>query len=211
MDTIETIHHRRSIRNFKPDEVESGLITQVLEAGRLAPSSTNTQPWKFVVVRSADAREALCEAAYGQKMIRQAPVVVVALGDRKRFRKWLRRSKELVDIGAVSDDVVNKVREVYKDRAKMSGEDPDRKITANCMIAIDHMTLAATSLGLGTCWVMLMKVDEVARLLRLPDSVYPVALMPMGYAIDHPSPRPRYPLDEVAFDEDLEHGWGREE
>ncbi len=210
MNTLEAILSRRSIRRFKPDEVAPALITQVLEAGRLAPSSTNTQPWKFVVVRSQEARQALCAAAYDQPMIRQAPVVIVALGDRRRFRKWLRRSKELVDIGAVDSEVIETVGKIYKDRAKMAGVDPDAKITANCMIAIDHMSLAATSLGLGTCWVMLMKADEVARQLRLPDSVYPVALMPMGYAAQDPPPRPRYPLVEVAFDEDLNHEWNAE-
>ncbi len=77
------------------------------------------------------------------------------------------------------------------------------------MIAIDHLTLAATSLGLGTCWVMLMKPDEVAAALKLPDSMFPVAMIPLGYADEDPPPRPRYALDEIALDEEIEHPWGK--
>ena len=211
MNTIETIQSRRSIRHYKPDEIEPDMITQVLEAGRLAPSSTNTQPWKFLVVRSSDTRASLCKAAHGQPMIRQAPVVIVTLGDRKLLGKWLQKSHELIDIGAIDLEVVETVGKVYADRATKDGTDPDGKIIANCMIAIDHMALAANSLGLGTCCVMLMNPDEVARILRLPDSLFPVAMLPLGLADESPAARPRYPLEEVAFDEDLEHAWGAKE
>ena len=206
MDTLETIRQRRSIRNFKPDPVAEELITEVLDAARRAPSGSNAQPWKFVVVRSQTCRAALCEAAYGQPMFRQAPVVIVALGDRKTFKKWIRRGMELVEIGAVDAGVMQTVGEVYRSRAEQPGG-PERAILLNCMIAIDHLTLAATSLGLGACWVMLMKPDEVAATLKLPDSIFPVAMIPLGYADEDPSPRPRYALDEIAFDEDLEHPW----
>jgi F420 biosynthesis protein FbiB-like protein len=207
MDTFEAIVRRRSIRRFKPEPVDRELITRLLEAARAAPSGDNLQPWRFVVVQSAQKRELLCEAAYGQSMFRQAPVVIVALGDRKVFRKRLRRGKELVDIGAVDADVMQTVTEVYGARQK----DPaavDRTILANCMIAIDHLTLAATSLGLGSCWVMLMKVDEVAKVLEIPEQMFPVAMVPIGYADQDPPPRPRYSLEEIAFNEELGRPWG---
>ena len=206
MDIFETIARRRSIRHYRPDPVADELITQVLDAARLAPSGSNAQPWKFVVVRSEEKRAALCEAAYGQPMIRQAPIVIVALGDRKVFRKWLRRGKELVDIGAVDAQVIETVGEIYRGRAKEPGG-ADQSIQANCMIAIDHLTLAATGLGLGTCWVRLMKSDEVATVLELPNTMFPVAMIPLGYADEDPPPRPRYALDEIALDEDLSHPW----
>ncbi len=105
--------------------------------------------------------------------------------------------------------IVETIGQVYSQRAKEPDGDPDRKIVANCMIAIDHMTLAVTSLG--TCWVMLMKPDEVAHILRLPDDVFPVAIMPLGFAAEGPAARPLYPLEEIAFDGDLEHAWKTKE
>jgi len=206
MDTLEAIRRRRSIRKFKPDPVAPELITEVLEAARLAPSGTNAQPWKFVVVRSPAKRQALCEAAYGQPMFRQAPVIVVALGDRKIFKKRLRRGMELVDIGAVDRQVMETVAKVYQNRAT----DPaalDISIRINCAIAVEHLILAAASLGLGSCWAMLIKAEEVTEVLDLPDWLFPFAMIPIGHADEDPPPRPRYPLEETAFDEDLDHPW----
>jgi len=206
MDTLEVIRNRRSIRKYKPDPVPSELITQVLEAARRAPSGTNAQPWKFIVVRSSERREALCQAAYGQPMIREAPVVVAALGDRQVFKHWPRRAKELVDVGAVDAALLEKVGKRYRSRVRQP-EDVDRTILGSCMIAIDHLTLAAASLGLGTCWAMAMDPDEVARALELPAHLFPIALVPLGYAAESPPPRPRYALGEIAFDETLDHPW----
>ncbi|MBN1911567.1 MAG: nitroreductase family protein [Pirellulales bacterium] len=209
MNTLEAIHRRRSIRRFRPDPVPEELLTKILEAARRAPSGTNAQPWKFVVVRSPERREALAEAAYGQAMFHQAPVIVVALGDRKVYKRRMRRAKELIDVGAIDAEVIEKLGNVYRNRATQTLE-PDQAIMANCMIAVDHLILAATDLGLGTCWVRFMKVEEIAAALGLPEEVFPIVMIPLGYADEDPPSRPRYPLDEVAFAEDLDHPWPAE-
>lgn len=62
MKLIEAIKARRSIRKFKPDPVSDQQIKELLEAARLAPSGVNLQPWRFVVVKSTEARKRLNEA-----------------------------------------------------------------------------------------------------------------------------------------------------
>jgi len=64
-------------------------------------------------------------------------------------------------------------------------------------IAVDHMTLAATSLGLGTCWIGAFERDKVSKVLGLPPDVVPVHVMPLGYPAESPSPRPRKSAAEV--------------
>lgn len=64
-------------------------------------------------------------------------------------------------------------------------------------IAVDHMTLAAFSLGLGTCWIGAFYEDQVKEILGVPDSVRMVALLPLGYPAESPRPTPRKSLDEV--------------
>jgi nitroreductase len=64
-------------------------------------------------------------------------------------------------------------------------------------IAMDHMTLAATAEGLGTCWIGAFYEDKVKDILRIPDEVRVVAIMPIGYPAGELTPRPRKPLDEV--------------
>ncbi|MDD4650754.1 MAG: nitroreductase family protein [Methanothrix sp.] len=64
-------------------------------------------------------------------------------------------------------------------------------------IALDHMTLAATSLQLGTCWIGAFYEDKVKEILGVPPEIRVVALMPIGYPAQMPEPRPRKKLDEI--------------
>jgi len=78
MNVMEAIKARRSIRAYKDQPVEEAKLLAVLEAGRLAPSASNRQEWRYVVVRDAAMRAKLAEASNGQKFVAEAPVVLVA-------------------------------------------------------------------------------------------------------------------------------------
>jgi len=65
-------------------------------------------------------------------------------------------------------------------------------------IALDHMTLAAASLGLGSCWIGAFYEDRVKKMLAVPPEVRVVALLPLGYPADMPAPRPRKSLKDIA-------------
>jgi len=207
MDTFDAIFRRRSIRKFKTDPVSPELITRCLEAARCAPSGTNCQPWKFLVVRSAEKRQALMDAAYGQSAFAQAPVVVVLLGDTKAYRKRFRTAQELIAVGALDADAAKKALAAYQEIKRDDEEDGTVGITMNCMLAGQNLILEATDQGLGSCWVMLFKKERVAEIFNLPKTLFPVALIPLGYADQHPLPRPRYPLSEVALDEMPDRPW----
>lgn len=64
-------------------------------------------------------------------------------------------------------------------------------------IAVDHMTLAAASLDLGSCWIGAFYEDKVRAILGVPPEIRVVALLPLGYPAEEPRPRPRKRLDEV--------------
>jgi len=64
-------------------------------------------------------------------------------------------------------------------------------------IAVDHMTLAAFSLGLGTCWIGAFYEDQVKEILGVPDGVRIVALLPLGYPAEAPRPTQRKSLEDV--------------
>ena len=69
------------MRAFQDKDVSEELITKLLEAARIAPSASNRQEWRFVVVRDADKRRKLAEAAQGQKFVAQAPVVLACCAE----------------------------------------------------------------------------------------------------------------------------------
>lgn len=77
MDVMDAIQKRFSVRKFKDYEIEEEKLEQVMEAARLAPSARNLQEWRFVVVRDPEMREALSEAANGQRFVAEAPAVIV--------------------------------------------------------------------------------------------------------------------------------------
>ena len=77
MDVMEAIRNRRSVRGFQTRPIEPDKLERVLEAGRLAPSANNRQPWRFIVVTDETVRKQLAHAACDQAFIAKAPVVLV--------------------------------------------------------------------------------------------------------------------------------------
>ena len=80
MDVFNAISQRCSVRAYKATDVEEDKLKKVLEAGRLSPSASNRQDWKFIVVRNKETKKKLAKAAFGQSFIAEAPVVIVACG-----------------------------------------------------------------------------------------------------------------------------------
>jgi nitroreductase len=78
MDVFTAITERSSVRAYKEAAVEEEKVTKVLEAARLAPSASNRQEWKFVVVRKEDLRARVADAAFGQSFLAEAPVIIAA-------------------------------------------------------------------------------------------------------------------------------------
>jgi nitroreductase len=78
MDVSKAIEVRRSIRKYRNTEVEDEKIEKILESARIAPSAANRQKWKFLVVKDDATRGKLVNACHGQKLVAEAPVLIVA-------------------------------------------------------------------------------------------------------------------------------------
>ncbi len=199
MDLMETIRRRRAIRKFKPDKVTTEQIDFLLEAARLAPSGVNSQPWKFKVVTDPVLKEQVFLASKNQYHIKQAPIVIIVCGDTMSYSKTLKeRFKELLDNGVLSQE------DIHKMGLNLLTQDEEKELLKykenaafNTAIATEHIALAATSLGLGTCWIHLFDKEKVAELLCIPSWIFPVTLMPVGYPEEMPEPRPRKSLNEI--------------
>lgn len=82
MDFYELIQNRESIRNYDPERlVNAEVLNRILNAGRLAPSASNKQPWKFVLVSSPEKLKEVREC-YHREWFQQAPHVLVVVGDK---------------------------------------------------------------------------------------------------------------------------------
>jgi len=88
MDVFEAIERRHSVRAYLPDPVPQEKLARVLEAGRLAPSAANVQPWHFVVVKDAEKRNRLAEGEKWTGFLAEAPIAIVGCGDKEASPKW---------------------------------------------------------------------------------------------------------------------------
>jgi nitroreductase len=84
MDVYECIRSRRTIREFKPDPVPDAIVHKLLQAARWSPSSSNTQPWHFVVVHNRDTIAAIGKIATQGTFIGQAPLAIAVVMDNAR-------------------------------------------------------------------------------------------------------------------------------
>jgi len=105
MEFFETIRTRHSCRSYKSAPVPDDLLEKVLDAGRIAPSGSNKQPWKFVVVKNAKTRKALVPACKGQEFVGEAPAVIVACGEVFETNRgdWMGWHGMLLDIAIAMD------------------------------------------------------------------------------------------------------------
>ncbi len=100
----EVLRTRRSVRSYSDREVDDATLMRVLEAGRIAPSATNKQPWHFVVVRNPQLRRRLAELAAGQMFVAEAPVVIAVCGQSYPDRySWIADHMFLVDASIAID------------------------------------------------------------------------------------------------------------
>ncbi len=204
----EAIKTRRSIRKFAPGDVPDEMIEQMLEAARLAPSASNRQPWRFLVVRDKKIKEELSHICHGQRSIEDAPVAIVCFGDLNRYSEEAtsKRRQEMTDSEATATATVSSRHPDPYFKAYLDPQaTPSREqlavapVIANTFIAIEHIVLMATALGLGTCWVgTWVYVSEFQRLFGLAGNIIPVAVIPVGYqAGELPPQRPRLDLEEI--------------
>jgi nitroreductase len=155
MDVFKAIKWRRSVRSFSHTKIEREKVLQILEAARLAPSSSNRQAWHFLVIDDPSIIEQIPDTApVGTRRIvdfvKNAPLVIVGC-----------YTKALTHI-----------------LGQLAGHENH---LVDVSIAMSQMTLAATELGIGTCWVGWFGESRLRNLLKLPRRYKIVALLVLGY------------------------------
>ena len=201
MELIKAIESRRSIRKFKSDSVPDSLIKELLKAARLAPSGSNLQPSRYVIIKSEEMREKLNECT-PLPFVTKAPVIIACCVDKEAFDSREKRYNELKEAGAFADTPLENTNPNESSKKRTIDESTAKAyLWLNSAIGIDHITLRAEDLGLGTCWVMMIDHEKAKEILQLEDRYEVVALLPVGYPDQSPSARPRLTLDEILLKE----------
>lgn len=178
MAVIKEISERKSIRKYKSDAVSRKQILEILEAGRLAPSGSNTQPWRFILVWDNEMKKQIIEVDHNQAWMHSASALIVCVADLTS------RQKDKIDSTA-DDSTSADLKKIIRDSA----------------VCIENMLLQATHLGLGTCWTGWYDQEPMKKVLGLNDEHYVVGVITVGYADEVPKARPRMSLEELIIAE----------
>jgi nitroreductase len=156
-DLLELIKIRQSDRNYTDKKVEKEKIDRILEAGRLAPSACNAQPWKFILVDDKEKLRQISIAASAKligmnSFAAQAPLQIVVIREKANFTSRIggtikKRDYSLIDIG----------------------------------IASEHICLQAAAEGLGSCMIGWFDEKMVKDILEIPSSKRVELLITIGY------------------------------
>lgn len=174
--TIELLQAHRSIRRFTDAAIPAELLEQILLAGQSAATSSFIQATSVIRVTDGSAREELVGLTGGQKYVASAAEFLVLCADLHRNRDQVLAQGEEAEFGWT-----------------------EQFITATVDVALfaQNMVIAAQSAGLGCCYIggIRNNPERVSELLELPELVYPVFGLCLGYPDQNPEKKPRLPLN----------------
>ena len=170
MDVVEAVRARRSIRCYKPEPIPPEKEAALLEALGLSPSAGNRQPWRFILVRDPELIRRLAQECSWERL---APLR--ALTTAPLVIVGCGVPGESVPVGSLDGDIVDVV------------------------IALQSAVLAATGLGLGTCWIGAFYEKRVKALLGVPEEARVIALLAVGMPDESPLAKGRKEPTEVFY------------
>lgn len=156
MDFLSLVKQRQSVRKYQDKEVPHHVIDKCLEAARLAPSASNSQPWKWIIVDQPDVL---------------APVAK-ACNDMKAINKFVAGAKAIAVIVLEKPKLITRIATTIKKREWS---------LIDVGIAAEHFCLQATELGLGTCMIGWYNEKKIQEVLEIPKNKSIALLIAMGY------------------------------
>ena len=176
---LDVIKARTSIRAFTGEKLSEEQINTLLDAAMAAPTASNIQPWRFVVITDEDVKAGLYEGERHKSTVTTAGAVIIVCGETTRLRR------PHGDAEAEPEVVPNNFW--YED----------------CSAATENLLLAATALDLGAVWLSCYpnekSVERIKTYLGLPATVCPLAIVPVGYPAENPEPKQKWDSEKIHY------------
>ena len=177
-DVIRLLQSHRSIRKFADKPLDETTVNTLIASGQAAATSNNIQATTVIQVTDTSKRAQLAELAGGQKYVETAGAFFVFCADLKRSAQACERQGGQFAQGMTEDFVI---------------------ATVDVALFAQNCVIAAESMGMGICYIGGLRNNPagVSDILDLPENVYPVFGMCVGYPEQDPEIKPRLPLDAV--------------
>lgn len=198
-DFLTVAKERRSVRQYDPEfKMEESEIREILETAVLAPSSSNLQSWRFLVIEDQAEKEKLLPIASNQQQIVDASVVVAVLGDREAYKNADQIYSQIAEKGNMPEDVKNMyVNSIFDNYGNFPTERLAKIAHIDGGIVANQLMLAAKAKGYDT--VPMGGYDEAQFLetFNVPENYEAVMLISLGKGTKAGFQKTRLPLDEV--------------
>ena len=189
-DGVQALLNRRVIRKYKTNPISEQTMALLLSAAQSAPTKSNLQQYSIVIIRDPEVRNAVSELVPSMPWVRNAPVIAIFLGDVRRIRR---------------------LAEIRGHTYQNNNADTFMNATVDAALAMQCFITAADYLGLGTCPISYVRnrIDDLAEILDLPDGVFPISGLCVGFPDDAGYVSMRLPQKVVVHqdlynDDDLE-------
>lgn len=204
MDIIET---RKSVRKYLDKEIPNDVLKQILEAGRLAPSWMNSQPWKFIVVKNQETKNLLSKLSSNQPHVRYANAVIVCVADNNAWSK--EEFGKILKEKGIKDEAIDNIMTMQALYPPLLGKETTLlRSVEQVTYATAYMTLEAERLGVACCVIgalgnevtkVLPEVyKEVKEKLGLDENQCIISMLTLGYEVEkQPTNKLRKSFDEV--------------
>ncbi len=174
-DTMRLLFERASVRDFESREIPDDVFNDIMRAAAHAPTGGNLQPYSIVAVRDQETKDRLTEMCGGQRFVSRAPVDLVFCIDYHRLERWAK----LEGAPFSARNAFMSFWIAFQD----------------AIIAAQNICTAADALGLGSVYVgsIMSSFTELREMLDMPEGVFPVVLLSLGYPKTRPEPRRKLP------------------
>jgi nitroreductase len=179
------IQNRRSVRKFKLDAIPDSALLKILNAARMAPTSGNQQPWKFLIVRDRNKIDEMKEKCIERSLLRYDPANQKNM-TREEYKKLVRTSFDNYFSAPVYIVVLTDNQSIYPDYNHWDGP-----------LAAGYLMLAARALGYGTVFITDAIPESVSKeVLQIPDRYTRVCITPVGIPVEWPAAPPKKNLED---------------
>jgi len=196
MDTIEAVRQRRAVKQYDPEhEMTQEEVDRLIGFAKLAPTAFNQQNYRFVLVRDAELRKQIREAAWDQAQVTDASLLIVICADLKAWEKDPARYWANAP-GEVQEYMKSAIDQYYRNREQVQRDEAMR----SAGIAAQTIMLSAKSMGYDTCPMDGFDYDAVGKLINLPEDHVVAMFVVVGKDVQPAKPRPtQLTTDEVVI------------
>ena len=203
---LDVIQERRSVRTYDPTvQISREEMTEILELATLAPSSSNLQPWRFLVIDKQELKQKLLPIAFNQQQVVEASAVIAVLGNVESYKKAEKIYGQAVEAGFMQADTAKSF--IERTVGTYSNLQPEvaRQIvyTDGGLISMQLM-LVARSKGYDTVPMGGYDQAKFVETFGIPEQYVPVMLIAIGKATIPGHPTTRLPIEDVLFFNEME-------